>query len=113
MPQRHGQPGGNGKAVSAKLPGSFVNLFRQIAYLPIPGGHIKLAERFFDPALSFAMGWNYWFNWSIVLPAELSAASVLINFWIKPDRVNNAAWISICLVVTVVINMLGAGMSYN
>lgn len=34
-----------------------------IAYLPIPGGHIKLAERFVDPALSFTMGWNYWYNW--------------------------------------------------
>jgi len=24
-----------------------------VSYLPIPGGHIKLAERFVDPALSF------------------------------------------------------------
>lgn len=52
-----------------------------VAYLPIPGGHIKLAERFVDPALSFTMGWNYWYNWTIILPAELSAAAVLINFW--------------------------------
>ena len=52
-----------------------------IAYLPISGGHIKLAERFVDPALSFTMGWNYWYNWMMLLPAELSAAAVLINFW--------------------------------
>jgi amino acid permease len=32
--------------------------------------------------------WNYWYNWIIVLPAELSAASVLINYWNK--EVNNA-----------------------
>lgn len=30
-----------------------------VAYLPIEGGHIMLAERFVEPALSFAMGWNY------------------------------------------------------
>lgn len=30
-----------------------------IAYLPLPGGHIRLAERFVDPALAFTMGWNY------------------------------------------------------
>lgn len=48
-----------------------------VAYLPLPGGHIKLAERFVDPAFSFVMvsrddmaycgillinrtqGWNY------------------------------------------------------
>lgn len=97
-----------------------------IAFLPIPGGHIKLAERFFDPALSFTMGWNYWYaemcdprdalcadirlryNWTIVLPAELSAAALLFGFW-RPD-VNPAAWISLTLVVTIVINMFGARM---
>lgn len=52
-----------------------------VAYLPIPGGHIKLAERFVDPAFSFTMGWNYWYNWVIILPAELSAAAVLMSFW--------------------------------
>lgn len=40
-----------------------ISLGEMIAYLPIPGGHIRLAERFVDPALSFAMGWNYWYNW--------------------------------------------------
>jgi len=79
-----------------------------IAYLPVPGGHIKLAERFVDPAFSFTMGWNYWYNWVIILPAELSAAAVLINYWNR--EVNNAAWITILLVVVVVINMLGAGV---
>ena len=41
--------------------------------------------------------------------AELSAASVLINYWIKPEKVNNAVWIVVCLIVTVTINMFGAG----
>jgi amino acid permease len=53
------------------------------------------------------MGWNYWYNWTIVLPAELSAAAILIDFWDK--KVNNAAWITICLVVVISINMCGAG----
>ncbi|RSH95793.1 hypothetical protein EHS25_000885 [Saitozyma podzolica] len=84
-----------------------ISLGEMIAFLPIPGGHIKLAERFVDPALSFTMGWNYWYNWVIILPAELSAAAVLINFW--NATINNAAWISICLVVVVTINLFGAG----
>lgn len=33
-----------------------------VAYLPIAGGHIKLAERFVNPAFSFTMGWNYWYE---------------------------------------------------
>lgn len=51
------------------------------------------------------MGWNYWYNWVIILPAELSATAVLINLW--NDTINNALWISICLVVVVAINFLG------
>ncbi|CAE6472092.1 unnamed protein product, partial [Rhizoctonia solani] len=42
-------------------------------------------------------------------PAELAAAAVLINYWMK-ERINDALWISICLIVVVVINMLGAGV---
>jgi amino acid transporter len=84
-----------------------ISLGEMIAFLPIPGGHIKLAERFVDPALSFTMGWNYWYNWVIILPAELSAAAVLINFW--NDTINNALWISICMFVVIVINLFGAG----
>lgn len=70
------------------------------AFLPIPGGHLTFAERFFDPALSLTLGWLYCecipfsvtgytlkftcetgYNWTIILPAELSAASVVISYW--------------------------------
>ncbi|KAH7915351.1 amino acid permease [Hygrophoropsis aurantiaca] len=84
-----------------------ISLGEMIAYLPIPGGHIKLAERFVDPALSFTMGWNYWYNWIIVAPAELSASALLINYW--NQSINNAVWVIMCIVVVVTINMLGAG----
>lgn len=38
-----------------------------IAYLPVAGGHIKLAERFVDPAFAFALGWNLWYNWTVLI----------------------------------------------
>ncbi|EIM83349.1 amino acid permease [Stereum hirsutum FP-91666 SS1] len=85
-----------------------ISLGEMVAFLPIPGGHIKLAERFVDPAFSFTMGWNYWYNWVIILPAELSAAAVLINYWDSNTNLNSA-WIIICLAVVVFINFLGAG----
>ncbi|KAG8849716.1 hypothetical protein FRB96_000656 [Tulasnella sp. 330] len=83
-----------------------VSLGEMVSYLPIPGGHIRLAERFGNKALAFAMGWNYWYNWVIVLPAELSAAAILIDYWGKHI---DALWISICLIVVVGINLMGAG----
>ncbi|KAG1899433.1 amino acid permease [Suillus fuscotomentosus] len=81
-----------------------ISLGEMVAYLPIPGGHIKLAERFVDPAFSFAMGWNYWYDWAI---AEIAAAALLINYW--NYTVNDSVWVVICLAVVVAINMLGAG----
>ena len=62
-------------------PGDQVSLGEMISYLTVAGGHIKLAERFVDPAFSFALGWNYWYNWTIGLPAELTAAAVLMQYW--------------------------------
>ncbi|KAI6044997.1 amino acid permease [Pisolithus marmoratus] len=104
-----------------------ISLGEMIAFLPIPGGHIKLAERFINPAFSFAMGWNYWYNWTIrpvnkftprhillghiltamLRLAELSAAAILVNYW--HPNVNDAVWVAICIVVVLTINMLGAG----
>ena len=63
------------------LPFSQICLGEMIAYLPIAGGFIKLAERFVDPAFSFTVGWNYWYSWVMTFPTELSAAAVLMSFW--------------------------------
>jgi amino acid permease len=65
-----------------------ISLGEMISYLPISGGHIKLAERFVDPAFSFAMGWNYWYTWAILMPGELSAAAVLMRFWTTVSSFN-------------------------
>jgi amino acid transporter len=109
-----------------------------ISYLPLAGGHIKLAERFVYPAFSFALGWNLWYNGTVrylfarysillnailakghitryasnsfpILPplphclqAEISAAATITNFW--HPSINNAVWITMCLVVAVGIN---------
>ncbi|RPD78096.1 amino acid permease [Lentinus tigrinus ALCF2SS1-7] len=84
-----------------------ISLGEMAAFLPIPGGHLTFAGRFFDPALSFTLGWLYWYNWTIILPAELSAASVVISYWNK--TINSAAWIAMCLAVVLIINAFGAG----
>ncbi|KAF8524045.1 amino acid transporter [Hysterangium stoloniferum] len=85
--------------------GVMLSLGELVTFLPVAGGQITLSGRFVDPALAFAMGWNYWYCWSVSLPAELSAAAVLVNYWNK--SVNNAAWITIFLLVVVTINFLG------
>ena len=49
-----------------------------ITFLPLPGGFIKLAERFVDPAFAFATGWNYWYQWTVRLaPSNLVPSLIL------------------------------------
>jgi len=57
--------------------------------LPIPGSFEAYAERFIDPSLGFAFGWNYWFSWSITLAAELVAGALIVQFWFP----NTDAWV--------------------
>ncbi|KAN0082947.1 amino acid-polyamine-Organocation superfamily protein [Tylopilus felleus] len=86
---------------------TMISLGEMSAFLPLPGGFIKLAERFVDPAFAFATGWNYWCQWTLTLPAELAAAAAIIQLWDKTT--NSAVWVSLGLVVAVGINALGVG----
>ena len=58
-----------------------VALGEMISHLPIAGGQFALAGRFVSPAVGFGMGWLYWYNYIVVLPAELSASAVLVSYW--------------------------------
>jgi amino acid transporter len=62
------------------------------ALVPLSGGLVRYAEYFFDPAMAFANGWNQVYLYAVTLPAEIVAASVLVEFWIT---VNNAIWITV------------------
>ena len=78
-----------------------------ICYLPLPGGLIQLAERFVGPSLSFAMGWTIFYTWLIVLPAEISAATILVGYW--DQTTNPAVYITAAILIITIINLLGAG----
>jgi len=55
-------------------------------WLPLPGAIPQYSARYADPALGFAVGWNNWYNSSITLCAEISAAALLINFWDTEEK---------------------------
>lgn len=64
---------------------------------PVSGGFYTLAGRFLDPAFAFAMGWNYVFQWVVVLPLEITVAGTTVQYW--TDKVPIAAWITVFWVV--------------
>jgi amino acid transporter len=72
---------------------------------PVSGSFSHYSTRFLDPAWGFAMGWNYALQWLIVLPLEIVAASITIDYW--SPNVSNAAWVIIFWALIVVINLFG------
>ncbi|KAH0170236.1 dicarboxylic amino acid permease, partial [Aureobasidium melanogenum] len=113
---------GTGKALAQAGPGSiliaysFVGLLVWIvmaavgemaAWIPVAGGFSPFATRFCDPALGFALGWTYWFKYIIVTPNQLTAAALVISYWVDSDKVNPGVWITIFLIAIIAINYLG------
>ncbi|KAL4247913.1 hypothetical protein ABKN59_006786 [Abortiporus biennis] len=58
-----------------------VSIGEMIAFLPNIGGVVGLADLYVDKALGFSLGWAAWYNWSVTLPAEVSAAVLTVQFW--------------------------------
>lgn len=77
------------------------------AWLPLGSGFTGYATRFSDPALGFALGWNYYFKYIMVTPNQLTAASLVVQFWVAPTKINPGVFITIFLVAIVAINYFG------
>ncbi|TAQ83328.1 hypothetical protein B7494_g8346 [Chlorociboria aeruginascens] len=85
------------------------------AWLPIPSGFTGFATRFVDPALGFALGWNYWFKYIILAPNNLIASVLVIQYWFNEREYTGpgasaAIYVTIILVTIVVINYFGVGL---
>lgn len=88
-----------------------VSLGEMVSQFPVPGGQLTLATRYVSREMGFALGWIYWFFNIIVLPAEISAAVVLISYWTGDSCgastsgiCNNAMWVGLMLIVVYGIN---------
>lgn len=53
----------------------------------------------------FAIGWDYAISWLTVLPFELIAASLTIEYW-RTD-INVGVWITVFLVALVIVQVFG------
>ncbi|KAH8898347.1 hypothetical protein GQ53DRAFT_742417 [Thozetella sp. PMI_491] len=74
------------------------------AWLPHKKSFSGYATRFVDPAMGFATGWNYFFKYVIVLPNNLTATGILIQFW-RPD-LNVSIWIVTFGICIVALNLI-------
>jgi amino acid transporter len=74
---------------------------------PVSGGFYTYSTRFIDPSWGFAMGWNYVFQWAIVLPLELVVAGITVQYWDGAKPVNLAVFITVFWVFIILINVWG------
>lgn len=66
---------------------------------PVAGSFSAFATRFIDPAWGFACGWNYAMQWLFVMPLEIMAASITLEYW----NVGLPSWVSITIFLGVII----------
>ncbi|GAY73291.1 amino acid permease [Lentilactobacillus kosonis] len=72
--------------------------------MPISGSFAAYSAKYVDPALGFAMGWNYWFNWAITVAVDVSTVALVMKFWL-PD-VPSWIWSGVALALIFLINAM-------
>jgi yeast amino acid transporter len=82
------------------------SLGEMMVWDPSAGGFIEFATRYVDPALGFAMGWQFWFQTVISTPAEIVATSIVIFFW-DDDSKHLAIYITVLLLGIIIVNFCG------
>ena len=74
-------------------------------HMPVSGSFTTYAGILVDPALSFALGWNYWLQWSVSFPSELSAAGIIMAYW--TPTIPSVVWSAIILFLLLFVHFLG------
>jgi amino acid permease len=58
-----------------------ITLGEMSSMYPVSGAFSTFGTRFVSPGLGFALGWNYWLQWCLTIPSELTASAVILEFW--------------------------------
>lgn len=73
---------------------------------PVSGGFTTFATRFIDESFGFASNMNYMLQWLVVLPLEIVAASITVNYW-GTDPKYRDGFVALFWLVIVTINLFG------
>lgn len=68
-----------------------------VTYLPISSPFIRFAGRYVDEAFGVAAGYNFFIFEAALVPFEIVACNVILQFW--TTKIPVAAVIAICLVL--------------
>ncbi|KAG9014333.1 hypothetical protein FRB94_012739 [Tulasnella sp. JGI-2019a] len=85
---------------------SLCSVGEMTCFAPISGTFPHYAARWVDPAFGFAVGWNYLYQQVITVPAEITAAAILISFW-DDSTARRPMYIALILIFMCMINLFG------
>ena len=106
--------GGPGGAIAGYIVVAFIvyfimtSLCEMATYSPVTGSFCEYSAKYVDKSFGFAMSWNYWLNWVLVVASEIIAAGVVMQYWF-PD-VNISIWIGLFFLIICFINVLSVGV---
>ncbi|KAF9535180.1 amino acid permease-domain-containing protein [Crepidotus variabilis] len=75
-----------------------ISLGEMSSMYPVSGAFSTFGSRFVSPALGFTLGWNYWLQWSLSIPA------VILQFW--TDKLQPWHWAIIIIVPMFAIQLI-------
>ncbi|KAK7001935.1 aa-permease domain-containing protein [Favolaschia claudopus] len=82
------------------------SLGEMMVYDPSAGGFIEFSSRYVDPALGFAMGWQFWFQTVITAPVEIVAGAIVVGFWDANEK-HRAIFITVMTIGVILVNLAG------
>lgn len=66
-------------------------------YMPVSGAFIRMAGHWVDEAFGFMAGWNFFLYEALLIPFEIAAINLVLQFW--RDDIPVAAVVAACIVL--------------
>ncbi|PIG87268.1 amino acid transporter [Aspergillus arachidicola] len=84
---------------------------------PGPSTVADRAAKFCNPSLGFTIEWIYWLKLLVVTPNQLTAAALVVSYWLDADIVNPGIWITVFMIIILGVNYwvlaLGGGPDHD
>ncbi|PVV04455.1 hypothetical protein BB560_001047 [Smittium megazygosporum] len=104
--------GGPGGTLLAFIVSGLILLFvmnslaEMSTFIPVAGSFNSFAERFVDPALSFAVAYNYWYTWIIISANDIVASGLVMQYWLP--KVKPILWNFVVFIIVIALNLFGS-----
>lgn len=74
---------------------------------PVSSSFVTYANDYISPTWACGVGWAYWLNWIVYVPAEMLAAGIIMNNFVP--EVSQLVWAIFFAIVVTFINLFSVG----